>query len=126
MDLKHAQVATTDWGSFDLSGELRFIEDWPLSASASIDVEQPPLWSALHHREVDVRAEGNLAELAVAIQAPGLPGFTVEGTIDTLDKYGAFSLTASADWEGDLSLDSLPDLALDDPGLALHSRASLQ
>ncbi len=104
-----------------LNGSITFIDNWPLTVDAQLEMAQPPLWQGLHQRTVDIAVSGNLAALSLNAQLQGKQDINLQGKLNTLDPLLPFELQASAQWPGKLPLRNLPGLPADLPQALLDS-----
>ena len=121
LTIRKGSVDSTDWGSLTVAGQLHMTEDWPLTATSSLVIGEPLVWSELHGRELALELAGSLAELDVSVSLPGSRALAATATIKPLVPGLPFWLDAQASWSGDLDPSSLPGLADAVEGITLRS-----
>ncbi|MEP1593178.1 MAG: hypothetical protein ABJK20_01340, partial [Halieaceae bacterium] len=119
--IDNGSITSENWGKVALNGQMSMYDDWPLTASMSVAVAEPPIWPHLHDRELALEFTGSLAELDISGRSPGLQALSATATIQSLSPGLPFWLEAQASWAEDLNLSSLADFPAEDTGLVLIS-----
>ncbi|MBV1916250.1 MAG: translocation/assembly module TamB domain-containing protein [Pseudomonadales bacterium] len=122
LQIEQLETVTPQFGNIDLSGTMQFTGDWPLSLRATGQTTQPPIWTEFHNLPFELELSGDLAHMAIRLQAAGSRKIDLQGIINTLDRALPFELAATADWQNSLPLknipgvpDNLPDIDLVSP-----------
>ncbi|MCB1677302.1 MAG: translocation/assembly module TamB domain-containing protein [Halioglobus sp.] len=125
LSLEQFSAARAGWGEMTLRGSLQFAGDWPLSATAQLAIDRPPLWAGLHQRRLNLAVDGDLAALALEIAASGNPGLSLAGTVDALDPQLPFDVTVDLSSPAGFTAEDFPGLSGWPEGLQLASPVTL-
>ena len=112
LKMTRLDVSSRDLGELTLHGELAFEADWPVHASANIDLAQPSIRPELFGQRLTLDVQGNLASLAMQLTFAGDIKTVVDAEVDVLGAELPFSATLTATSNGALSLaalDGVPD-----------------
>jgi len=121
LQISQAAIVDLPRANVRLNGSLEFIDNWPLTIDAQLELAQPPLWQGLHQRTFDVAVSGNLAALSLNALLDDKQQINLQGKLNTLDPLLPFELQASAQWPDKLPLRNLPGLPKDLPEELLES-----
>jgi autotransporter translocation and assembly factor TamB len=117
--LKHARLSRVGWGGVSLSGELKFIDDWPMEMQVEALIERPPFWGGLQERLLQFQLRGELSGLEVGAQTEGTPAYQLQGSVNSLDRTLPFEMKLMSSWDGQISLNDFAQLSSDIPELNL-------
>lgn len=89
-------IEDRELGNLSLQGELDLSGDWPLQASADIELAQPFPWTSVLGGKLRVDATGSLQSLALQLSLPGSVDVALQGLVNVLDPALPFSASLTA------------------------------
>lgn len=126
LQIEDLQLAHQEWGQLSLSGNLAFVDDWPLSVQAGVVLAGSPFPEPLQGRALDLSASGSASAFALALDMAGTETIALRVDLDALDPQLPFLVQADARWIDDLELAHWVPVPESLSGVELHSPLQLR
>lgn len=107
LDMTRLDINSSDLGELALQGKLTFEADWPMHASANIELAQPSYRSDLLGQRLTLMAQGDLASLGLRLTSAGRISTVVDANLNVLRRDLPFSASLTATSSVNLSLADL-------------------
>lgn len=111
LQLDRLVTSKRELGELSLRGEVSLVDDWPLTAAATIDLAQPLHYSDLLGTSVELAASGDLSALALQLRSTGAVAVSAEAEVDVLHPALPFTSTLTATSAGALALSAIGGVA---------------